>query len=125
MKAITQGNFQLLESGICPWSFFNYNLSLLLILQDEKYLKRRENHMSHTAYYHSNSPSCLPYLPLHMDFLIRFGGVHETFRLVEIQALAIVENVRMEVVFYNADVCLARQTKNYTSIIFDFLLFLF
>ncbi|TLS25635.1 hypothetical protein PpBr36_07329 [Pyricularia pennisetigena] len=38
-----------------------------------------------------------------MDFLIRFGGVHETFRLVEIQALAIVENVKMEVVFYNSD----------------------
>lgn len=38
-----------------------------------------------------------------MDFLIRFGGVHETFRLVEIQALAVVEGIKLEIVFYDQD----------------------
>ena len=39
-----------------------------------------------------------------MDFLIRFGQAHETFRLPEIKALAIVEGVDMTIVSYDEDV---------------------
>lgn len=39
-----------------------------------------------------------------MDFLIKFAQAHETFRLPEIKALAIVEGVDMEIVTYNEDV---------------------
>lgn len=41
-----------------------------------------------------------------MDYLIRFTQLHETFRLPEIQALAIVEGVDMSVVSYSLDVSL-------------------
>lgn len=39
-----------------------------------------------------------------MDFLIKFAQAHETFRLPEIKALAIVEGVDMEIVTYDEDV---------------------
>lgn len=39
-----------------------------------------------------------------MDFLIKFAQVHETFRLPEIEALAIVQGVDMKVLQYSLDV---------------------
>jgi tRNA G10 N-methylase Trm11 len=39
-----------------------------------------------------------------MDFLIKFAQAHETFRLPEIKALAIVEGVDMEIIKYHEDV---------------------
>lgn len=39
-----------------------------------------------------------------MEFLIRFSQQHETFRLPEIQALAVVEGVDLKVVSYSPDV---------------------
>ncbi|KAI0485315.1 S-adenosyl-L-methionine-dependent methyltransferase [Xylariaceae sp. FL0804] len=36
-----------------------------------------------------------------MEYLIRFTQWHESFRLAEIQALAIVENIDMEVIYYH------------------------
>jgi len=39
-----------------------------------------------------------------MDYVIRFTQVHETFRLAEIEALAIVENIRLVIVSYSATV---------------------
>lgn len=40
-----------------------------------------------------------------MEFLIRFSQTHETFRLPEIEALALIEGVDLEVVSYSLDVC--------------------
>lgn len=40
-----------------------------------------------------------------MDFLIKFAQAHETFRVPEIEALALVEGLDMEIVDYSQDVC--------------------
>jgi tRNA (guanine10-N2)-methyltransferase len=39
-----------------------------------------------------------------MDFLIKFASEHESFRLPEIEALADLEGVDLEVKEYNSDV---------------------
>jgi len=39
-----------------------------------------------------------------MEFLIRFSQSHETFRLAEIKALAALEKIDLDIVFYNLDV---------------------
>lgn len=39
-----------------------------------------------------------------MEFLIRFSQSHETFRMPEIQALAVVAGVDMKVVYYDVEV---------------------
>lgn len=39
-----------------------------------------------------------------MEFLVRFAGVHETFRVVELEALAIIENLDMKILEFNPDV---------------------
>lgn len=39
-----------------------------------------------------------------MDFIIKFAQAHETFRVAEIQALAITEGVNLEVVEYSDEV---------------------
>ncbi len=36
-----------------------------------------------------------------MDFIIKFAQAHETFRIPEIEALAVVENVPLEIVHYD------------------------
>ena len=41
-----------------------------------------------------------------MDYLIRFSQSHETFRLPEIQALAVIEGVDLKVVSYSLDACI-------------------
>jgi len=46
-------------------------------------------------------------MPEKMDYLIRFSQSHETFRLPEIQSLAVMEGIDLEVVSYSLDVCLA------------------
>ncbi len=40
-----------------------------------------------------------------MDYLVRFSQTHETFRLPEIQALAVLEGIDMEVKEYSLEVC--------------------
>lgn len=42
-----------------------------------------------------------------MDFVIKFAQAHESFRLAEIQALAVIEGVDLEVLEYRDDVCVA------------------
>lgn len=42
--------------------------------------------------------------PPKMEYMIRFLQVHETFRLAEIQALATLEGINLEIVSYNIDV---------------------
>lgn len=39
-----------------------------------------------------------------MDYLIRFSQSHETFRLPEIQALALIEGIGLKVISYSLDV---------------------
>jgi tRNA G10 N-methylase Trm11 len=39
-----------------------------------------------------------------MDYLIRFSQSHETFRLPEIQALALIEGIDLKVVSYSLEV---------------------
>ena len=39
-----------------------------------------------------------------MDYLIRFSQSHETFRLPEIQALAVIEGIDLKVVSYSLEV---------------------
>lgn len=39
-----------------------------------------------------------------MEYLLRFSQSHETFRLAEIQALATLEDVELEIVSYITDV---------------------
>jgi tRNA (guanine10-N2)-methyltransferase len=39
-----------------------------------------------------------------MEFLIRFGQTHESFRVAEIQALAELEGIHLEIIDYRADV---------------------
>jgi tRNA G10 N-methylase Trm11 len=39
-----------------------------------------------------------------MDYLIRFSQSHETFRLPEIQSLALIEGIDMKVISYSLDV---------------------
>ena len=41
-----------------------------------------------------------------MKFMIRFTQVHESFRLTEIEALALLEGIDLEVLSYEADVSL-------------------
>lgn len=39
-----------------------------------------------------------------MDYLIRFSQSHETFRLPEMQALALIEGIDLKVISYTLDV---------------------
>lgn len=39
-----------------------------------------------------------------MEYIVRFSHQHESFRLAELQALALVENVKLEIALYSADV---------------------
>lgn len=39
-----------------------------------------------------------------MEYLIRFTQVHETFRLAEVEALAVLENMKLEIVSYSPTV---------------------
>lgn len=39
-----------------------------------------------------------------MEFLIKFAQAHETFRVPEIEALALVEGLEMKIVDYSQDV---------------------
>lgn len=39
-----------------------------------------------------------------MDFIIKFAQAHETFRIPEIEALAVVENVPLEIIQYDEQV---------------------
>jgi tRNA G10 N-methylase Trm11 len=39
-----------------------------------------------------------------MEYLIRLIQIHETFRKPELEALAEIANIKMEIVFYSADV---------------------
>ena len=41
-----------------------------------------------------------------MEYLVRFSQSHESFRIAEIEALASLEGVELEVVSYIKDVCL-------------------
>ncbi|TQV93874.1 hypothetical protein V2A60_003967 [Cordyceps javanica] len=45
-----------------------------------------------------------------MDFIIKFAQAHETFRIPEIQALAMIENVPIEIIEYNeaSPICIVR-----------------
>lgn len=40
-----------------------------------------------------------------MEYLIRFIQVHETFRIPEIEAVAELEGISLEIVSYSLDVC--------------------
>lgn len=42
-----------------------------------------------------------------MEYLIRFAQFHETFRLPEIQSLAALEGINLEVIHYSLEVGLA------------------
>lgn len=42
-----------------------------------------------------------------MEYLIRFSQTYETFRLPEIQALAVIEGIDLEVISYSPEVGLA------------------
>lgn len=49
-----------------------------------------------------------------MEYLVRFSQSHESFRLAEIQALATLENVELEIMSYIPDVrviCLSGSSK--------------
>jgi tRNA G10 N-methylase Trm11 len=39
-----------------------------------------------------------------MEYLIRFTQVHETFRLAEIEALAVLEDIKLEIISYSPTV---------------------
>lgn len=39
-----------------------------------------------------------------MEYMIRFTQVHETFRLAEINALAVLENIHLEILSYSPTV---------------------
>lgn len=43
-----------------------------------------------------------------MEYMIRFTQVHESFRLAEIKALAVLENIDLKVVSYSPDVRLLK-----------------
>lgn len=45
-----------------------------------------------------------------MDFLIKFAQAHETFRVPEIEALALVEGLDMKIVDYSQDVRFPQMT---------------
>lgn len=47
-----------------------------------------------------------------MEFIIKFAQAHETFRVAEIQALAEVESVNLEIVHYENDVWLNLKLRN-------------
>jgi tRNA (guanine10-N2)-methyltransferase len=42
-----------------------------------------------------------------MDYLIRLSQVHETFRLAEIEALAVQERIDMKILSYSLEVSLS------------------
>ena len=42
-----------------------------------------------------------------MEYLIRFAQSHETFRLPEVQSLAVLEGIDLEVVHYSLEVGLS------------------
>lgn len=48
-----------------------------------------------------------------MEYLIRFIQTHETFRLPEIEALAEIEGITLEIVSYSLDVCLLSKFSYY------------
>ena len=50
-----------------------------------------------------------------MDFLVKLAQIHETFRLAELQALAILEDVKLEVLQYSDQVCLPTPTLSTTQ----------
>jgi tRNA G10 N-methylase Trm11 len=39
-----------------------------------------------------------------MEYMVRFTQVHETFRLAEIEALAVLENVNLKILSYSPSV---------------------
>lgn len=51
-------------------------------------------------------PFCLSFLSKGMEYLIRFAQTHETFRRPEIQALASLHNIQLEIIFYSEIVSL-------------------
>lgn len=55
-----------------------------------------------------------------LDYLVRFAQVHETFRLAELQALADLSRVKLEVVHYNEYVCSVQDMKE-SFLVEDFL----
>jgi tRNA (guanine10-N2)-methyltransferase len=42
-----------------------------------------------------------------MEYVIRFTQCHETFRLAEIEALAVLEGIELEVISYRLDVSMS------------------
>ena len=44
-----------------------------------------------------------------MEYMIRFTQIHETFRLAEIEALAVLEDIKLEVLSYSPTVRLSPQ----------------
>ena len=48
--------------------------------------------------------------PPKMDYMIRFIQVHETFRLAEIEALAALEGINLEILSYSLSVCYFPET---------------
>ena len=50
-----------------------------------------------------------------MEYMIRFTQVHETFRLAEIKALAVLENIDLEVLSYSPSVSAYSHTLNLFS----------
>jgi tRNA G10 N-methylase Trm11 len=40
-----------------------------------------------------------------MEYLVRFVQVHESFRLAELKALAVLHNVKLDIIFYSEYVC--------------------
>ena len=53
-----------------------------------------------------------------MEFLIRFSQSHETFRMPEIQALALVAGADMKVIFYDVDVSTCQRWPSFFSFFF-------
>lgn len=39
-----------------------------------------------------------------MDYLVRFSQSHETFRLPELESLAVIEGIEMKVISYSLEV---------------------
>jgi tRNA (guanine10-N2)-methyltransferase len=44
-----------------------------------------------------------------MEFIIKFAQTHETFRVAEIESLAVVEKLDLKIIEYDADVSLSQQ----------------
>lgn len=45
-----------------------------------------------------------------MEYMIRFTQCHETFRLAEIEALAVFEGIKLEVLSYSLDVSIVSRS---------------